>query len=425
MHNRDQIFKSIFKASSLSLLIRISGVLLTVGAYALLARAMSLYEYGLAAYIFNIIPLFAIVTQLGFQSSNLRFIHEYENDEAHKKGFTIFAFSCVAICGVGAFLISQIILFFAESNLPITFSAFLRYGFWIIIFFSILTLAQQILRTCKKIFLSQIFEQVFVPLTLIIFAGYFLFNKISPSVLCVTKIYGISFVIAAIAASFFAVKFLDLKKNIKPNFQKDLWLKTSTTMCLAILAITLITRMDVLLLGFFASPQDVGIYAAVSRIAGLMIFIHMAISAYTEPHISQLYQQKKFSEIEALLKKIIQIIFVLSIVALVFLALAGEYILMIFGEEFIIAKNILLILSFGHLFNLAATPAFALLNISGNQNAVTKLFLCVAAAQFILLILAIQNFGNLGAAITTSTFIIISNIFLGALIYKKTKIKLW
>ncbi len=53
----------------------------------------------------------------------------------------------------------------------------------------------------------------------------------------------------------------------------------------------LITQSTIVILGLFSTPENVGYFSAVSRLAGLMIFLPLAVVIVMGPIIARLYSQ--------------------------------------------------------------------------------------------------------------------------------------
>ena len=101
----------------------------------------------------------------------------------------------------------------------------------------------------------------------------------------------------------------------------------------------------------------------------------------------------------------------------IFLALAGKYILSWFGPEFVQAYWPLMVLAFGHLVNALTGPVGYLTELTGHQNYSAKVYSTSAVISVILNFLLVPRFGILGASIGTSAALVTSNVWLYYFVY--------
>lgn len=416
MFLKDSLLKIIFKNAFLSFIIRIAGVGLMFAAQAMLARSMGTDDFGVFIYALNVIPVFSLIAQSGFQSAGLRFIHEYQNTPPLKNGYM--CQSLLIPSGI-AILITALGWIATHFPIPEIWHKILSFGFWSIIFFTTTQIAQHTLRTVKKITLSQIFEQIGLPCLLLIIA-----TTTSLTFQSAITFYGLIY--AAITLITWKLAFANTQTSptAPKEYKTRYWINTTFPLSLAGLANTLLSRLDVLFLGFFLTASNIAHYGVAARIAGLLIFGLAAINTITGPVISELYYQNKKQDLEKILRRIVHGSILIGFLGWVVLYIVGDYLLLAFGQEYLATKNILLILAAGQMLNLSAGPLDSILVITKNQKTWMKIqitFTCILAT---ILWWIIPVYGITGAAYATSTTIIAMNIGLVYIIHHRTGLKI-
>lgn len=415
---KDKVYSLIVKGASLSLLIRILGVMLMFCAHAMLARHMTQQDYGLFIYAINLVPLLSLLAQAGFQNGAIRYIPQYRKKPALLKGYLCFSH----LLPLGNAIIIALLCLLASSLhfIPSNIQTCLITISWVIIAHTLSQISQQTLRAERRIIFSQGFEQLGLPLALlaaILFVDQITFTH-------AIYVYGFTYFAIITITSYLAYLIL-FPRQVPPAYCQSKWLKATLPMGGGSLVHAALFRLDILLLGWFLAADHVATYGAASRIAGLFIFLPAAISAITDPIISRYYHQKKYKQISALLRKMIVIILSLGSTGLLFFLFFGEWILLAFGEAYMQAKPILLILALGQVVNLSAGPIASILFISGHQTTFLKLMLSMLLLLGVSLSAVIPTYGAIGGAIVTTSALIIMNIILLILIERKSAIKIF
>lgn len=411
--------------AALSLSIRIGGVGLMFMAHVLLARAMSTDDYGSFVYAVNAIPLLVLLVQLGFTSASVKYMHAYKAEPAALKGFvyTSFWLPCM-LALIGILAIAPLLLAYVPMThvMQQTFT----YGMWAVLLFAMTQTAQQHLRALHRTTYSQIFEQIGLPLMLMAFAGFVLWHGATASF--VESIHAYTLCYAVLSVITVAVCWRMLGRHIPlnetPQWRVSEWVRTALPMGVGVIAIALLSRLDVLMLGAYVAPETIAHYGVASRIAALLMFALAALGAVLDPMISQWYHAGEIAKISNLISRVVRLIVLASLLMLGGLYFFGDLLLGMFGPEYIEAKSIMLVLAVGQALNISAGPSASILNVSGHQKAYMHLVLVCIAISAAALALVIPAYGVMGAAIVSATMLIGMNIALGVMIYRKTGIRI-
>jgi O-antigen/teichoic acid export membrane protein len=169
-------------------------------------------------------------------------------------------------------------------------------------------------------------------------------------------------------------------------------------------------RSDILILGYWANTQEVGIYLAAFQTAAIISLVLGAFVTGSAPIISRAWSQ----EDRPRMRETYQAVSRLSITASLpifccFMVFAGE-ILGLFGSEFRAGATALMLLAFGQIFNTATGSANTVLLMSGHSRLVMTNTIIMGVVLFVATALIIPFWGMTGAAIAASTTFILTNL---------------
>jgi len=163
----------------------------------------------------------------------------------------------------------------------------------------------------------------------------------------------------------------------------------------------LIFEIDRILLGFFLSVKEVGIYTIASSIAmNILVFSSIFVANFS-PVITQLYHNNKIMQLKKMYKLVslwgVWLTFIPCICFIIFY----REIISLFGSGFESAKPVLIILSVVFLLESIAIQTRELLQMSGKQNieVINSIFSIVL--NILLNVALIPIFGIVGASIAT------------------------
>lgn len=183
------------------------------------------------------------------------------------------------------------------------------------------------------------------------------------------------------------------------------------------------SRVDLLILGSLASHADVGVYAVVIRVAGLVMLTTFTVNTIIAPRIASYHHQGDHPRLQRLLTASTRRTFLLCLPLGLVLALAGGPLLdLVFGAEFARGWTPLAILVTAQIFCIMCGPTAIVLNMAGLERITTRVFAWATLLNAALNFLLIPRFGISGAAIATSISLIAWNVVL--LIEVRMRLKL-
>ncbi|MEW6119437.1 MAG: flippase [Pseudomonadota bacterium] len=182
---------------------------------------------------------------------------------------------------------------------------------------------------------------------------------------------------------------------------------------LVIVGLNLIsTRIDIVMLGAFSRADEVGGYAAASRVADIVVFGLAAANAVVAPIIARLHATGGREALRRIVRRVAQGIALFTLPVALILALFGKPILGLFGEGFEDGYAVLLVLLAGQMINALAGPVGYLMAMTGHQVKAMKIVALSAASNIVLNGVLIPMHGAIGAAVATATSVMIWNMMM-------------
>jgi O-antigen/teichoic acid export membrane protein len=196
------------------------------------------------------------------------------------------------------------------------------------------------------------------------------------------------------------------------TYEVKTWLSISLPTLIVEGFYLLLTNVDIILLQHFRSPDDVAVYYAAAKTLMLISFVHFAVSAAVGHRFSEYHVTKDHNRLKDILTDSIRWTFWASLAASIVILAMGRPLLSLFGLHFIDGFNLMLILVVGLMARASVGPAERLLNMLGEQRACAAVYATAFVLNMVLCIVLIPRLGVDGAAVATSTALIVESILL-------------
>ena len=180
--------------------------------------------------------------------------------------------------------------------------------------------------------------------------------------------------------------------------------------------------MDILLIKTFAGSEEIALYNTAFKLASLVSLVLIATNSVSAPLFSSLYVQRKKDELQSLVFKETKMIFLSALVVSSLLAIFSDSLLSFFGSEFSAAKTQVFILIVGQIINAGTGSVGYLLNMTGHQNDTARVLGVSAIFNLVISLFLIPSFGGTGAAIGTSLTMILWNVWMAFIVFRKLDI---
>jgi O-antigen/teichoic acid export membrane protein len=209
---------------------------------------------------------------------------------------------------------------------------------------------------------------------------------------------------------------LILRKNIY-SYRKIV--NISVPMLLSSSFALLMGWSDILMLSFFKTTKDIGIYNSSLKLAALSGITLIAINAIATPKFVEFFSKNDMNGLKETVKKSTKMIFLLTAPVLFVLIVFSKKILSFLGDEFVVGYLALVYLCISRFINAISGSVGYIMQMTDQQrtyqNVIILAFLINLGLNFIL----IPDYSYNGAAIASSVAMIFWNVTLVFLIKKR------
>jgi O-antigen/teichoic acid export membrane protein len=184
----------------------------------------------------------------------------------------------------------------------------------------------------------------------------------------------------------------------------------TTSMAMVVLFSTWLAYADILILGYFHGPSEVGLYSAAQRIVLLLAFVLVSINSLLGPRFALLDKQGNQAELFALYRKAVKLTILTGLPIVVLLAIFSGWFLSWFGPSFVAARYVLLILLLGQLVNVLTGPVGILMMMSRHTATLRTYTFVTALTHLPVALILTPLFGADGTAAATCTGVVMLNV---------------
>lgn len=208
-------------------------------------------------------------------------------------------------------------------------------------------------------------------------------------------------------------------KSAKAEYRFPAWLSVAFPLLFMHGFLIITKQVDILMIGAFRPPADVGLYRAASKSAIVLSFVLTSVNAVAAPRISALHARGETAKLQALASNVAHLSFWPSLAMAVALVSGGGLILGLFGTEFVAAWGVLSVLALGQLMNAGAGAVGMLANLTGHHRESLRVFGWAALLAVVLNLALIPPLGILGAAIASASVLLFWNVWLHRIVSQR------
>lgn len=378
-----------------------------------LGRLLGAEKYGLYTLGFSLFAVTGQISQLGLPDGIIKFGAQYsaENDCSRLKGMLRLAIliaavaSIVATIGVFAFAPYIAKNIFHKNELSTVIKLFALS----IPFYTFAILSAAITRSMQKIFYYALIQFIMHPSIYIILIG--ILFLVGMDVINVVQAFTCTWVIISIFSIIVIIKICPfLRLKVKPVYEFKKLTRFATPVFLAELTPIVLNHFDKLILGNLLTAGDVGVYNAASRIAAQIVFFMQALNLIFAPLVADLYHKNKMAELGSLFKIITRWTITLTLPISLWIMIFAGSIMMLFGNDFINGKNVLILCCFAQLTAVCAGPSVYVLIMTGKQDMHLVNNMVLIIVNVIVNIILIKKFGVMGAALAITICYVFINL---------------
>jgi O-antigen/teichoic acid export membrane protein len=375
------------------------------------AEILGRYQLGI-----SLVAVLSVFTQLGFNQGIVKFVPLFREKRQFPEVNRVIRFSfsvSITVASLIAVLLSGFPEFFAELLFhDRTMKGIVYYSGFYLVVCTLLQLSIATFDSYKRQVIQTMISKVGVSFLFVGTLIYIVFShSMDPETLLLVRVVIESL---GIFCLFLVFRFWISEKSDHPakeasSFRIRELIGFSFPLLLVSAIQVVITNIDILMIGWFMTVNDVGIYTICVMISRVGFLILTAVNSIIAPMISEHQSGKDtIQHYERILKISTRWLFGASANILLLTVIFSSQFLGVFGKEFENAEVALWILTIGTFIHLATGPTGTFLVMSGNQgfelgNSVFLMFSNIALNA-----LLIPIFGIIGAAAATTISILLN-----------------
>lgn len=370
----------------------------------LLTRWLGASGYGVYAFAFAMVTLAALPASLGWRSLLTREMAQYSaaGNWSAAKGLLRLSWQSTLLAAilVGGIVLTISWLFTWPAD------ASLREGMrWALLslpFFALVPVWQGSLTGWHQTHRAQIPEAIVRPLVLLLV------------LLIVYQIQGVLAYPMAIAVNIMAMAAASLVSiglliryrpatmaAVKPYYHTRRWLRSSVLFLLISGMHLFNTHTDMLMIGTWLDAEAAGIYQIPVRLGGLLLFPFIVLEMVLAPLMAKAHAEQNLPQLTATIRRMVGLVFVVTVVAGAILYLSGNTVLGWFGPAFPAGRQVLFWIVIMVGVQVMFGPVGYLTSMTGNEHITTRVMGMSAIINIALNSILIPRYGIEGAAVAT------------------------
>jgi len=350
----------------------------------------------------------------GLDTGALRFVALYKGvgDKARVKGVIVqslkYTLMLSIIVGACLFLAAKPLLgkLFNKPELEIV----IKLLCFSMPFFMLMTMALAFTRGAQIMKYTVYSENIFWPICNLVLSTIFFVIGFGLRGILVAHV--ISLLLASILSLYFLSRTFPAIRQTEAIPETRKLLRFSAPLLLATFLSFLVMWTDTLMLGYFRSSEEVGVYNAAIRTAMLTSMFLASYNTIFAPIISDLYNREEIHKLTQIFKITTSWVYTASLPVFLLIVLLSKEIMTIFGREFLVGWSCLTILAFTQFVNASVGSVGTLLVMSGKQDLMMYNTLGICVLNILLNYLLIPSWGMLGASITSGISLIVFNVLM-------------
>lgn len=393
------MLRELVSGGAISFAMQGAGMLTGYLLMALIANYFGAGILGIYSYSYTALMLAVILASLGLDIVILKIAARGEQKSSMatlKKIYSIVIPLTLLFVLITIFCIHQYASLFFETA---EYKLYLIITFLALLFSVILAINVEYLRATGNIAISEFMRNVFRPLIsilMILVVCTIYYNVYTPAyALCVSSLL-------ACMLSIYIVFWRNQGSNeISPSpchESTTTLVSSGLPMQVSMLAFYMISNMVIFFIEGYESPVLVGLMLVSIKLAGMVNMPLMVLNKVCAPKFSKLYSENQYEQLQEYLIQVTKLAFYAAVAVGLFLVVFSEYLLAIFGRDFIQAKNLLFILVCGQLVSCASGSVGLFMMMTGNERAFRNIAVMVMLMSFVGYWLVLPLYGVVGAA---------------------------
>jgi O-antigen/teichoic acid export membrane protein len=403
------------------------GVALAFIANLVLARLLGATEYGIYAYVIAWTTLLGSVATLGLPTVVLRFAASYHAKEQWSllHGVVRYGERRALLAGLGVSVIGTGVVALLDDSLPPSLSSTLYIGLALVPLLAILELRSAAVRALGRIVSALVPMNIVRYVVLLTITLIFVFGTglvVGAHLAMVAMLAGVLVSVIAVSVAMHRARPAAMAKPAASSKDQQTWRRAAIPLFFMAGTQILLSRADILILGWLVDTTAAGIYSVASRTAGLTGFALGAINAAFAPMISALYTRGEIERLQTMVTAAAWWTMTASLAIALPLFVLSEFALGLFGEAFVSGAPALRVLLLGQVVSSAAGSVGYITLMTGHERQAAFIFCTAAGANALLNVMLIPPLGMSGAALATSLTMAGWNVAFGIFVWRRLRI---
>ncbi len=417
---KTQVF---LRGSLETLLLRTLGVGIRVLVGIMLARMLGASAYGTYSYAVTWLAFLTLPAMLGQEQVLVRYVAVYNDTRSWMVLRGLLRFSL--LLGLAGALVIGLV-----SIVAVTFLSGMAWDLKVTMWTALVSLPilvlsqlrQAALRGLHQPGIAQIHENLVYPVSLLVFVlvAYLLTGQHVSAPLVMAANTGAWLVALVLVTLFLQRKLPRPARTVVPAYAKAEWLKMVPPLLFVGVAYNLVSRTDIFVLGAFASSREVGIYVAATRSAEIVLLLYATITFAGASLFSSIYASGDIQELQRVARLMARGFLWITLPIYVLFMVFAPFLLSLFSQEFVEgASAFRLLVTAYFLSSLSGLDNVVMLYMTGHQRDVAVAMGITAVVNIGLCFLLIPALGIIGAAIASSTSLLLLKGSLVVVLYKR------
>jgi O-antigen/teichoic acid export membrane protein len=208
-----------------------------------------------------------------------------------------------------------------------------------------------------------------------------------------------------------------------PYSLRELWVSCKSLLIVSLAGEAILPFAPILLLGIWASSEEVGVFGAANRVAMLVSFLLVTVNNVTAPKFAELYAKGDMNALMQTAQRSAMMVTLLASPIFLLLMFGGHWVMALYGSGFEKGALILSIMAAGQMVNLMTGSVGYLLMMTGHERSFQNLTVLSALIMFVLSLILIPLLAGIGAALASAFSVAALNI--GAVWMVRKKLGIW
>ncbi len=393
--------KALLKSGAGTLLIKSVAVSTTFLITMFVARTLSIDDAGKFFFLFSIVTFFSIIVRSGLDNPMIRFSEklsapQYQSDLAWLlKNSLLWVLLVSLIIAITLYLWNYMVgkqdngmIFFTIPGIALTF------------------LVGCCLQSTINPILGSFFKNALIPLIFgaILTIQYFT-NTLNP--------YLAFFIAGSISIAIISVIITHYLKRAPASTSQAIKQEVKSS-SITLFMVQLIQQLNkyaaVFILAAFVSNADYAQFSVAHRISFVCSFFLVALNNVVAPKLARIDHQKEKQALQQLISNTAKILWLVAISLSLFVFFSADFLISFFGSEYDSASLLLKIMVIGGTISSIVGPVGYLLTMNGFEKTYRNINFITLIISCLLAITLIPMFGVIGAAVSTSLTLCISNL---------------